>query len=221
MGDMSRVTDTKLSRDVATQVLPSVRSGILGMTLILSLTALGLAQGPWRYIGPEDRTASVSDLAMVPADPMTLYAGTSGDGVFQSTDRGASWSRINQGLPIRSNIRALAINPTDPMTLYAGGLDGMFQSTDRGANWGVINNGLTTLNVRALAMDPTDPMTLFAGTDGSGVFQTTDGGAHWSAVNNGLDKPNIRSLMIDPTDPMRVYAGTVSGVFQTTDEGRP
>ncbi len=133
MEEVYRAEDTNLSREVVIKVLPKFGNGILSITLILFLTAVGLAHGPWRSIGPEDRRASISALAIDPANPMTLYAGTSGDGVFQSTDRGANWSVINNGLT-SLNVRSLAIDPTDPMTLYAGTVGGVFQSTDRGTN---------------------------------------------------------------------------------------
>jgi hypothetical protein len=53
---------------------------------------------------------------MDPTAPNTLYAGTSGGGVFKSTDGGANWSAANSGLTNLS-IYSLAINPT---MLYAG-----------------------------------------------------------------------------------------------------
>jgi hypothetical protein len=51
--------------------------------------------------------------------PTTLYAGTEFDGVFKSTDGGATWSAVNTGLT-NTDVRALAIHPTTPATLYAG-----------------------------------------------------------------------------------------------------
>jgi hypothetical protein len=48
-------------------------SGIVSLTLILFLTAVGLAQGPWSSIGPGG--ASIFALAIDPTDPMTLYTG--------------------------------------------------------------------------------------------------------------------------------------------------
>jgi hypothetical protein len=37
-------------------------------------------------------------LAINPVTPSTLYAGTGGGGVFESTDGGASWIAVNTGL---------------------------------------------------------------------------------------------------------------------------
>ena len=39
--------------------------------------------------------------------------------MFKSTDMGATWVAINNGL-IDTNVLALAIDPTDASTLYAG-----------------------------------------------------------------------------------------------------
>ena len=70
MGEVYRAEDTNRDREVAIKVLPKFQNGILSMTLILFLTAVGLAQGPWRSTGPEDRRASVSALAIDPANSM-------------------------------------------------------------------------------------------------------------------------------------------------------
>ena len=57
-------------------------------------------------------------LAIDPATPATLYAGTYG-GVFKSTDGGGNWHAVNTGLT-DTPVRALAIDPATPATLYAG-----------------------------------------------------------------------------------------------------
>ena len=112
---------------------------------------------------------------------MTLYTSTGdeiGSTLFKSTDGGANWIPINNGLP-GVGVRALVIDPTNPMTLYAGtsrGLNiggvfsggGVFKSTDGGANWIPISTGLSPFfSVNTLVIDPTDPMTLYAGSDSS------------------------------------------------------
>jgi hypothetical protein len=53
------------------------------------------------------------------ATDRTLFAGTDGGGVFKSTDGGASWSAMNEGLGNLS-IGSLALTPTFPRTLFAG-----------------------------------------------------------------------------------------------------
>ena len=66
-----------------------------------------------------DQRSHVHALAIDPATPTTLYAGTDGGGVFKSTDGGGSWSAVNTGLT-DTYVHALAIDPATPTTLYAG-----------------------------------------------------------------------------------------------------
>ncbi|MGH7265664.1 MAG: WD40/YVTN/BNR-like repeat-containing protein, partial [Candidatus Rokuibacteriota bacterium] len=68
-------------------------------------------------------STTVRALAIDPATPATLYAGTPGGGVFKSLDAGATWSPFNPGLFVLF-IQALAIDPVTPTTVYAGTLGG-------------------------------------------------------------------------------------------------
>jgi photosystem II stability/assembly factor-like uncharacterized protein len=183
----------------------------------------------------------VAVLAVDPQNPGTIYAGTNdggtsngtghfGDGVFKSTDGGASWSASNSGLTLTS-VNALVIAPQNSSTLYAalaGATGEVFKSTDGGASWSTVSSGLMLTSVAALAVDPQNPGTLYAGGDG-GVFKTTDAGASWSAANSGLPTVGIAAdgsdlvagvnlLAIDPQDTSTLYAGTV-GLFKSTDGG--
>jgi photosystem II stability/assembly factor-like uncharacterized protein len=98
------------------------RTTTLGKVLLLILLALLMSIGwlsifsaIWTRIGPEG--GAIVALAIDPQTPTTLYAGTY-DGVFQSTDGGASWSAANNGLT-NTDVQALAIDPQTPTTLYA------------------------------------------------------------------------------------------------------
>ena len=104
-------------------------------------------------------------VAVDPQTSTTLYGGND-QGVFKSTDGGASWNAVNTGLT-NLQVLALAIDPQAPSTLYAGtNGGGVFKSTDGGANWNDFNSGLTNPWVYALAIDAT---MLVAGT-GGGAF---------------------------------------------------
>src|SRR5262245_11885729 len=169
---------------------------------------------------------SVYALAIDPATPSILYAGTE-TGVFKSTDGGGTWDAILPGY-----VAALAIDPISPGTLYAGTPSGVFKSTDGGGTWDITG---WTAPVDALVIDPGAPATLYAATASCGsdgclnkVFKSTDGGGTWSAT--GLNEPYERTpladtplsaikvvLAIGPTTPATLYAGTISGVFKSTD----
>ncbi|MCA1617857.1 MAG: DUF11 domain-containing protein [Acidobacteria bacterium] len=68
-------------------------------------------------------TPGVNALLADPASPSTVYAATSGFGVFKSTDGGASWAPTNAGLANR-NILALALRAGSPAAILAGALAG-------------------------------------------------------------------------------------------------
>jgi photosystem II stability/assembly factor-like uncharacterized protein/Tol biopolymer transport system component len=166
------------------------------------------------------RDLSVQALAIDPATPTTLYAGTQfGGGVFKTIDGGASWT--SRSIPA-SAVLTLAIDPVATATVYAGTNLGLFKSTDGGGTWVPANNGLDTLSVvTAIAIDPTAPSTLYVGKNGGGVFKSTDAGATWNPSSTGLTDLDVAgALVIDPTNPLVLYVGTRGGgVFKSTNGG--
>jgi photosystem II stability/assembly factor-like uncharacterized protein len=154
-----------------------------------------------------------------------IYAATN-NGVFKSTNGGASWTVANSGLA--GNVFSLAIDPSNPSTLYAG-TDGshVFKSTNGGQSWIAASSGLEDTIVLSLAIDPANPNTLYAGTatsaffPGSGVFKSIDAAQTWTASNSGLPVAIIDVLRIDPSNPATLYAGTnFAGVFKSTNGGQ-
>jgi photosystem II stability/assembly factor-like uncharacterized protein len=109
-------------------------------------------------------------------------------GMYKSTDSGATWSPINQGLDeivaAHAPVNALVLDPDRPNILYlATSGYGVFKSSDGGTTWAAFNDGLTFLDVRSLALvrsgseahggrrlGAPSPGTLYAGTPG-GVFK--------------------------------------------------
>lgn len=162
--------------------------------------------------------AFVRALALDPAQPGVLYAGTDGTGVVKSTDGGMTWTVKSVGLT-QTNAPSLALDAVAPSTIYVGTNNGgVFRSTDGGTSWG--SRGLDNKLVGALALDPANPQVVYAGSAGpfgAGVFKSTDAGANWQTMNDGLDSPAVLALALDPAAPDTLYAGTEGGVFKSTD----
>jgi len=57
------------------------------------------------------------DILALAVSGTNLFAGTEGDGVFLSTDNGASWTAASSGLPEDTEILCLAVNGPN---LFAG-----------------------------------------------------------------------------------------------------
>lgn len=62
--------------------------------------------------------ASVPALAIDPHEPMTVYAGITGNEIQKSTDAGTHWTALNSGLT-HHFVQALALAPGG-RTLYVG-----------------------------------------------------------------------------------------------------
>src|SRR3989441_7054166 len=175
-----------------------------------NVAAQGAVSGP---------PSAVSAVAIV-APPPALYAGTSGGGVFKSTNEGGSWSAVNTGLNSTS-IFALAIDPAAPTTLYAGTFaGGVLKSTNGGGSWSAVNSGLTNTIVETVAVDPETTATLYAGTFAGGVFKSSNGGGSWSAVNTGLTNTTVHALAVGTATPATLYTRTDGGgVLQNGNPG--
>jgi YVTN family beta-propeller protein len=166
----------------------------------------------WTSIGPAG--GSIFTLAIDPATPTTLYAGSSG-GVFKSTNGGGNW--VNTGLTA-TYISSLAINLVTPTILYAGTGSGVFTSTNGGETWGAVNTSMTSF--RSLVIDSVTPTILYGGIYISGVFKSIDGGVTWFPVNTGLSNRDVLTLAIDPKTPTTLYAGIEGGgVVKSTNGG--
>src|SRR5262249_41169883 len=134
----------------------------------------------WTQVNTGLTSVPVLSLVINRMNPQILYAGTYTGGVCKSTNGGASWTAMNNGLPVSTvpTVMALAIDPTHPQSLYAVIEDplatvtlGVFKTSNGGVNWTPLSSGLTVRYVEAFAIDPQTPTTVYAGTYLGGVFK--------------------------------------------------
>ncbi len=142
------------------------------------------------------------------ASGTNIFAGTWTQGVFLSTDSGASWSPVNTGFDTTAVVDALATSSTN---LVAGGYadNGIFISTNNGTSWASANTGLTNLDVFCLTPVGTN---LYAGT-GGGIFLSTNNGTSWTNIYSGSI---ITSIV---TSGNYLFAGGNGGVFLSMNNG--
>jgi len=82
---------------------------LLGALLVTSSRAAEGGINSWTSTnGPNG--GPIGALAIDPVTPATLYAGTDSNGVFKSTNGGASWSAVNTGLTAKT-VSILAVDP--------------------------------------------------------------------------------------------------------------
>jgi photosystem II stability/assembly factor-like uncharacterized protein len=158
----------------------------------------------WTRIGTTALNLSRSILLRLP----TIFVGTEGDGLYRSTDAGATWSTLG---PISSWVYSLAVTTAGNILAGTGG--GVFRSTDNGSNWSAANSGLTDTQVFSLVTSNLGQT--FAGT-ASGVFYSTNDGTNWTPRNTGITNTIVNALAITS---QAIFAGTNAGVFRSTDNG--
>ena len=156
----------------------------------------------------------------------TFYMGSTGGGVWKTTDAGSNWKNISDGY-FGGTIGAIAIAPSNESILYVGegensmrgnvseGLDGLWKSTDDGKSWK--NMGLKEArHIVRLLVHPKNPDIvwaavmghLFGPNENRGVFKSIDGGATWKKVLYVNPQTGASDLIIDPSNPDVLYAGT-------------
>src|SRR5438132_2181610 len=73
----------------------------------------------WRSIGPY-RGGRVVAVAGDPLHSQVFYFGSTGGGVWKTTDGGIIWENVSDGYFKRASVGALAVAPSDPNVIYVG-----------------------------------------------------------------------------------------------------
>ncbi len=172
---------------------------------------------------------------LVAAADGTVYAavgslsGSADDGVWTSSDRGATWTRLNAGLHAGARVVRLAVAAGTPTRLYALvsgtatnplSVAVTLYRKDGAADW--VATALTGVNIvpggplGAIAADPAQRDRLYA-IDGARLYVSADAGETFSTVAQGwLGAP--RRLWVPAAG--RLLLGTASdGLFESTDDG--
>jgi len=177
-----------------------LRFAILHSTVLCAALASRAAPLPqWTNVGPEGGAASV---AADPVDPNHVVVLDRGDNVFETHDRGATWT---QG----------SIPACNGPSQIAGGAyyevcrSGVARTTDGGNSWSAFGPQALTPSAQftSLTFDPSNSANAMLGAydAGSVLFDSRDGGRSWSGpyASAGFT-PSM--FAFDPTQPGRLLA---------------
>jgi len=168
---------------------------------------------------------------------------TAKQGVWRSTDAGATCTQISgTGLPAGRSLD-LAGDPTNPARLFTHfGSTGLYRSTDLGATWTKVSDAAmdgqlaTAWNVEIAVGWSNNVSVAFVQAYGigaalSGIFRSGDGGATWAAmdlpggsqtaIHPGLQGGLHLSIAADPTNAYIVYIGGDYGPRYRGDVSQP
>ena len=178
----------------------------------------------YRFVGPT-RGGRVTAATGIPDQPLTFYMGTTGGGVWKTTDGGVTWKNISDGFFKVGSIGSVEVSLSDPNVVYVGTGSasprgnistgrGVYKSTDAGKTWTL--RGLETEGqIGKLQIHPQDPDLVYAAVLGNifgsnperGVYRTTDGGKSWERIHYVDEKTGCIDLVMDPNNPRILYAG--------------
>ncbi|MYI06856.1 MAG: glycosyl hydrolase, partial [Gemmatimonadetes bacterium] len=177
----------------------------------------------WRNVGPPRGGRSIA-VAGSTARPMDYFMGTTGGGLWKTTDGGLNWRPVTDGQISSASIGAVEVCESDPDVVYMGTGetqlrgniqqgDGAYKSSDGGETWEHV--GLReTQNIARIRIHPRNCDVAWAAAFGKhsadnperGVFKTTDGGATWRKVLFRSDKAGAVDISVDATNPDVLYA---------------
>jgi len=200
---------------------------------------------------------SLGTVTVDPRDSNIVWLGTGennnqrsvgfGDGVYKSTDAGATWKRM--GLENSEHIQNIVVDPRNSNVVFVtaigplwapGGDRGLYKTTDGGQTWKAVLTIGPDTGVTDMVMDPKKPDVMYAaalqrrravgqligGGPESGLYKSTNGGTTWTKLTKGLPTVEMGriGLGINWRDPRIVYALVTAqkgegGFFRSNDAG--
>ncbi|HVN69541.1 MAG TPA: hypothetical protein VMU38_07840 [Candidatus Binatia bacterium] len=192
----------------------------------------------WSKVLYKNADTGAISLAMAPDDPNVLYAALwqtrrppwnvyppsngPGGGLYKTTDGGATWNQLTNGLPSQVGHVGLSISPAAPHRIYANvdaapGKGGVYRSDDAGATW-THADGEERIWQRGwyfsgITADPKNPDVVYVMN--TATYRSSDGGKSFDALLGDPTGDDYHTLWIDPGDSNRMILGSDQGVIVT------
>ena len=185
----------------------------------------------------QNETSGASDLSMDASNPRILYAafwdhqrlpwrvrsGGSGSGIWKSTDGGASWTRLAEGLPKLMGKIGVAVSPANPERVYAiveAEKGGLFRSDDAGKTWRLLSED-RLIQTRSwyymhITADPQNADIVYVMN--APFMKSIDGGRTFATVP--ATHGDNHQLWINPKDSRLLANANDGGVSVSLDAGR-
>ena len=194
----------------------------------------------WNQVLKINDDTGVSDIAMDPESPDTLYAaayerrrtpfGFNGGGpdsaIYKTVDGGATWKKLVKGLPYENGGDTgrigLDIYRKDSNIVYAivqHEKGGTYRSEDKGETWKKMGDTNPRPSYYSqIRVDPNNDLRIWE--LGAQMFYSEDGGKTFSTQRVKGIHGDFHAMWIDPADSNHVITGSDGGIHWSYDNGR-
>ena len=193
----------------------------------------------WKAVLTIGENTGVTDVAIDPSNPDIVYAaayqrrrhvftlidGGPESAIYKSTDAGATWNKLKNGLPSVDMGRiGLAVSAVDPTVVYAtieaaDGKGGIFRSNDRGANWERRNEfDAGAMYYARVVTDPKNADRIWVMN--VSLRESLDGGKTLHKVEETSHHGDNHALWIDPDNTKHWLLGSDGGMSETWDDAK-
>jgi photosystem II stability/assembly factor-like uncharacterized protein len=195
----------------------------------------------WAVSLPGNARTGAASISMDPKNSQVLYAtlwehrqlpwhgyqitsGGPGSAVYKSTDAGAHWSKLTQGLPARIGKAEIVVSGADSNRVYAlvearPGEGGLFSSNDAGVSWKLVNSShLMTQRTgyyETIYADPKAVDTIYI--PNTPLVKSTDGGKTFTQLHS--PHGDNHALWLNPRDPQWLIVGDDGGAQVSMNGG--
>jgi photosystem II stability/assembly factor-like uncharacterized protein len=194
----------------------------------------------WNNVLKISNDTGVSELAMDPESPDTLYAaayqrrrtpfGFNGGGtesaIYKTSDGGTTWRKLTKGLPYENGGETgrigLDIYRKDPNILYAlvqHERGGIYRSEDKGESWKKMSDTDPRPSYYSqVRVDPNNDLRIWV--LGAAMFFSEDGGKTFNTRRVQKIHGDFHALWIDPSDSNHIITGSDGGIHWSYDSGK-
>jgi hypothetical protein len=146
-----------------------------------------------------------------------------GGGIFKSTNGGATWKQIDEGIPVDGRGRiGISVSPTNRNRIYAA-VDakdgGIFRSDNAGLTWTRLSNDKRLWDrgwyFEKITADPKDADTVYVMN--TSMYKSTDAGKNWTAIKGAPGGDDYHQLWINPNDTKRMIMASDQGSIVSID----
>jgi len=198
----------------------------------------------WQKIISRDENTGGSDIEIDPSNPEVIYASMwevregpwedgnefngSGGGLFKSSDAGATWHQLTNGLPKDLSQIYVAIAPSNPRRLYAtlstaSGKLNVYRSDDAGDSWSQITDDprpsgrIGGGDLPIPRVDPKNPDLLYVAS--TVTMRSDDGGKTWMSFHGAPGGDDYQNLWINPNNGNIILLVSDQGALVTVNRG--